>query len=80
MSKIRFPSRKQKKKGKLDTSAKTAAWRKPLTARRKPPNSAETLRVPPGGLKMLPGGELLERSFSPGGVFVAPGDYCFFHI
>ena len=41
MPKIRFPSRKQKKRGKLDTSTKTAAWRKPLTTRRKPPNSAE---------------------------------------
>ena len=50
-----FPSRKQKKKGKLDTSAKIVAWRKPLTARRKPPNSAETLRVPPGDLQMPPG-------------------------
>ena len=43
-----FPSAKTEEKGSLDTSAKTGAWRKGLTARRKPPNRGQVFPLPPG--------------------------------
>jgi len=52
----KFPSAKTEEKGSLDTSAKTGAWRKGLTARRKPPNRGQVLPLPPGGVQLPPGG------------------------
>ena len=61
LSKMSFPSRKQKKNGQLDTSAKTGGWRKPLTTRRQLSNSGENLREPPDGVQVLLGGNYLLR-------------------
>ena len=52
-----FPSRKQKKKSQLATSANTGAWRKGLTARRKPPNRGQVFPLPPGGDQVPPGSD-----------------------
>jgi len=52
-----FPSAKTEKKGSLDTSAKTGAWRKGLTVRRKPPNRGQVFPLPPGGDQVPPGGD-----------------------
>jgi len=52
-----FPSSKTEEKGSLDTSAKTGAWRKGLTARRKPPNRGQVFPLPPGGDQVPPGGD-----------------------
>ena len=52
-----FPFAKTEEKGSLDTSAKTGAWRKGLTARRKPPNRGQVFPLPPGGDQVPPGGD-----------------------
>jgi len=46
-----FPSAKTEEKGSFDTSAKTGAWRKGLTARRKPPNRGKSSRYRPAVTK-----------------------------
>jgi len=43
-----FPSAKTEEKGSFDTSAKTGAWRKGLTARCKPLNRGQVFPLPPG--------------------------------
>jgi len=52
-----FPSRKQKKKSQLTTSANTGTWRKDLTARHKPPNRGQVFPLPPGDDQVPLGGD-----------------------